>query len=101
MRSLSLSDMSRSPVPQLFQVLIRPLASQVPDVVGLSAFDLGPRANAFLRGRDADDTMILKILRARLHNESENDFAHYVCVELNWKDSDGRELWKLIDIPGL
>lgn len=57
--------------------------------------------NAFLHGHDTDDAVILKILCVRLRMESPDDFTHYVRVELNWKDSDGKELWNLIDIPGL
>ncbi|KAI1782047.1 hypothetical protein LXA43DRAFT_1104889 [Ganoderma leucocontextum] len=98
MRSLSVSLPTGL---QLLQAVIRPLASQLPAVAGCSAFNMGSRADAFFRGRDADDTAILKVLRARLYAHSRVEFAHFLSVELNWKESDSNELWKLIDLPDI
>ena len=64
-------------------------------------FALGPRTDAFLHGRHANTEDLLKILCARLYTSSAADFAHYISVELGWEQSEGEELWDMVELPGL
>ena len=83
----------------VLRAVIQPLPSQVPTAAGRGAFALGPRADAFLRGRRASNEDLLKILRARLYTSTALDFAHYLTVELEWELREGQELWELIELP--
>ena len=83
------------------RTVIQPLASQVPAAAGRPAFNLGSRADVFLRGCRVNNDDLLKILRARLHTSTAVQFAHYLSIELQWELLDGEELWVPIELLGL